>query len=297
MDIQRIAVIGAGIMGEGIAQIAAQAGYRVLHIDKDQTALDRATKAMDYSLERLCSKGAVGESKDLVLSRIQTQTSFDGLGDMDVVIEAIYERIDVKHALFKEIEPLLADHAILTTNTSTIPMETLAEALERPERLVGTHFFTPVQVNPLLELIKGSRTDEGLFEIACDLGERLGKHVLRVKKDVPGFIMNRLTGAMCIEAMHLIETGAASVEDIDEGLHIGYGYPLGPLGIADLAGLDVCLDAFTNIWTLDGKPDGKKPPEILKRMVAEGKLGRKTGEGFYKYDARGKMAGVAVVVG
>ena len=296
MDIKHIAVIGAGMMGEGIAQVSAQAGYTVLHIDTNPEPLARAWKAMEHSLDRLCAKGDVVESKAAVLGRITQQTDFAGLEAVDMVVEAVFERVDVKHELFRTIEPMMKPHCIMATNTSTIPMDTLAEGMQRPEQLVGTHFFTPVQLNPLLELIRGTATDQAVFDTACAYGERVGKKVLRVKKDVPGFIMNRITTAMTLEAVHLLERGAASVEDIDQGLQTGYAYPLGPLMMADLVGLDVCLDALTNIWTLDGKPDGKKPPELLKRLVAENKLGRKTGEGFYTYDDKGKFTGIGVVV-
>ncbi|MBI1320724.1 MAG: 3-hydroxybutyryl-CoA dehydrogenase [Candidatus Hydrogenedens sp.] len=293
MSIQRIAVVGGGFMGGGIAQCAAQGGYDVTLVDLKQEALDKALADMRDSLGRLCGKGIVKEPAEAVLARISTSTELEAVAGVDAVIEAVFERIPVKQDVLGKIDALLPAGGLIASNTSTIPITMLAGFTSRPESFVGMHFFSPVPVNPLLEIIPGAATSPDALAQAEELGVRFGKRNFVVKKDVPGFIMNRVFGAMTCEAMRLVESGVGTVEDVDGGMTTGYGMTLGPLAIADLAGLDVCLMAFGNIAELD--PDGPiQPPEILKQRVAAGKFGRKSGEGFWKYDARGKATGPAV---
>jgi 3-hydroxybutyryl-CoA dehydrogenase len=293
MDIRKIGVVGAGFMGSGIAQVAAQAGYGVCLIDAREDALPGARRAMEDSLAKLHAKGVVPEAPGMVLDRITCGLALDALADADLVFEAVFETVPVKHEVLKTLEAVCRPDTIFASNTSAIPMATLAEALRHKARLVGTHFFSPVPVNPLLEVIPGRHTGPDILEAAQQVGARLGKTVVLVKRDVPGFIMNRLFGAMACEAMRLGEQGVGSVDDIDRGMTAGYGMTLGPLAIADLAGLDICLHAFTNIHTMD-KAATPAPPEILRRLVREGHHGRKTGQGFYRYDAKGKNLGPAL---
>ncbi len=293
MVLNRVAVVGAGFMGAGIAQVAAQAGQQVALIDLKEAALEQARRDIAFSLERLHAKGIVSESPDTVMARIACGTTLEALRTADLYVEVVFERIEHKRPVLEEADALLPDHAIVASNTSAIPIKLLGECVKNPARVVGTHFFSPVPVNPLLEVIAGPETADATVDAVVAWGEQIGKQVLRVKKDIPGFVMNRLVGAMSLEAIRLLEAGAASVEDIDGGLRTGYGFTLGPLEIADLAGLDVCLHAFTNIYEMD-PGELREPPELLKRLVAEGKHGRKTGEGFYRYDDRGRNLGPAL---
>lgn len=289
-DFQHIAVVGGGFMGGGIAQVAAQGGYEVTLIDLNTAALEKSLADMRDSLDRLCAKGVVKESADEVLARVSASTALDAAADADAVIEAVFERIEVKQKLLGELDALCPPETLFATNTSTIPITLLGSFTQRADRVVGMHFFSPVPVNPLLEIIPGEQTSAESLAAAEHLGVRFGKKNFVVKKDVPGFIMNRIFGAMVCEAVRLVEQGVGTVADVDGGMTTGYGLTLGPLAIADLAGLDVCVMAFDNIQQLD-PGSVVNPPNLLRQRVEEGKHGRKTREGFYFYDERGKTLG------
>ena len=280
---KKLAVIGAGLMGSGIAQVAAQAGYEVTLQDVTDDALDRARKAIAESYARFVAKDrmAAGDA-EAALARIGTTTDLDAAADADIVVEAVFERIDVKHDVFRVLDRISRDDAVLATNTSAIPITNIAAITTRPERVVGTHFFSPVPLMKLCELVRGLKTSDETLAAARAFAEAVGKTCVVVNKDVAGFVTTRLICALAMEAVRLYEAGVASAEDIDTACKLGFGHPMGPLATVDMTGVDVLRHATMNIY--DETQDEKfSPPELLSRMVSAGDIGRKSGRGFYEY--------------
>jgi 3-hydroxybutyryl-CoA dehydrogenase len=279
----RLAVIGAGLMGSGIAQVAAQAGWEVTLRDLDDASVQRGLAGIRRSLEKFAQKGTIAADEvEAIVSRITPTTDLDAAADADIVVEAVFERLDVKSEVFRALDRICKSDAVLATNTSAIPVTQIAAATERPESVVGTHFFSPVPLMKLCELVRGYKTSDGTLERARAFAEEIGKTCIVVQRDVAGFVTTRLICAMVNEAVKLVESGVVSVEDLDVACKLGFGHPMGPLATTDLTGLDVLLHATRNIY--EDTADAKfAPPESLIRMVAAGDLGRKTGQGFYRY--------------
>jgi 3-hydroxybutyryl-CoA dehydrogenase len=279
----RLAVVGAGLMGSGIAQVAAQAGWEVTLRDLDDTAVQRGLAGIRKSLEKFAGKGTISaDDVEVALGRITPTTELDAAADADIVVEAVFERLDVKQAVFRELDRICKTDAVLATNTSAIPVTQIAAATERPESVVGTHFFSPVPMMKLCELVRGYKTSDDALARARGFAEEIGKTCIVVNRDIAGFVTTRLIAALVVEAVKLVESGVVSAEDLDTACKLGFGHPMGPLATTDLTGVDVLLHATTNIYndTADGK---FFPPELLARMVTAGDLGRKTGRGFYMY--------------
>jgi 3-hydroxybutyryl-CoA dehydrogenase len=280
---QRLAVIGAGLMGSGIAQVAAQAGWQVVLRDITDDALSRGVEAISKSTARFVEKGRISsDDRDATLARVSTTTDLDAVADADIVVEAIFEQIEVKQEIFRELDRICRDGAVLASNTSAIPITTIASATRRPEAVVGTHFFSPVPMMELCELIRGLHTSDETLASARAFAESAGKTCVVVKRDVAGFVTTRLISALVMEAVRLYEAGVASAEDIDTACKLGFGHAMGPLATTDLTGVDILRHATANIYAETGDPKFF-PPETLSRMVAAGDLGRKTGRGFYTY--------------
>lgn len=278
-------VVGAGLMGGGIAQVAATAGWQVRLHDVTDEALARGTAAVERSLGKLVDKQAVtAEDRDAALGRITTTTDLDAATEADLVVEAVFEQVDAKRAVFAELDRLAPEHAVLATNTSAIPITTIAAATERPEQVVGTHFFSPVPLMRLVELVRGLKTSDETLATARAFAEEVGKTCIVVQRDVAGFVTTRLVSALAMEAVALYESGVASAEDIDLACRLGFGHPMGPLTTADLTGVDILRHAALNIHAETGDPKFY-PPELLSRMVDAGDLGRKSGRGFFTYDS------------
>jgi 3-hydroxybutyryl-CoA dehydrogenase len=278
-----VAVIGAGLMGAGIAQVAAQAGWDVVLRDVSDEATSRGRGAIAKSLGRFVAKDAISQDDaDAALGRITVTTELDAAADADLVVEAIFENLEVKAALFAELDRLCRADAVLATNTSAIPITKIAAATERPEAVVGTHFFSPVPMMKLCELVRGYKTSDETLQKARDFAEAVGKTCIVVNRDVAGFVTTRIVAALVVEAVRLLESGVATAEDIDAACKLGFGHPMGPLATTDLTGVDVLRNAMENIYSETRDPKFS-PPELLARMVAAGDLGRKTGQGFYSY--------------
>ena len=282
----RVAIIGAGLMGSGIAQVAAQAGYDVVLLDSTAEALQRAMTAIDASQHRFIAKKSLTEADaEAARARIVTTTELADIADAQIVVEAVFEQLEVKQEVFRELDRLAAADAILATNTTAIPITKIAAATERPERVVGTHFFSPVPMMALCELVRGDETSDDTLARARAFAESLGKTCVVVERDIAGFVTSRLLIAFVNEAIALVEGGVASPADIDTACRLGFGHVMGPLATVDLTGLDVILHAGRAIYAETG--DEKfAPPALLERMVAAGTLGRKTGHGFYDYEVR-----------
>jgi 3-hydroxybutyryl-CoA dehydrogenase len=282
----RLAVIGAGLMGSGIAQVAAQAGWQVTLRDIDDAAVRRGLAGIRKSLEKFASKGTIAPPDvDAAMARITPTTDLEAAADADVVVEAVFERIEVKHEVFRALDKICKPGAVLATNTSAIPITQIAAVTQRPEWVVGTHFFSPVPMMKLCELVRGFKTSDEALAVARAFAEEIGKTCIVVNRDIAGFVTTRLIVALVVEAVKLVESGVVSAEDLDTACRLGFGHPMGPLATTDLTGVDVLKHAAANIYT--DTADAKFfPPELLQRMVTAGDLGRKTGRGFYSYEDR-----------
>jgi 3-hydroxybutyryl-CoA dehydrogenase len=279
----RLAVVGAGLMGSGIAQVAAQAGWEVTMRDLDRASLDRGIAGIRTSLGRIAAKGKITEADiEVALGRITTTTDLEAVADADIVVEAVFEKIEIKHEVFRVLDKVCRDGVVLATNTSAIPVTQIAAVTARPEAVVGTHFFSPVPMMKLCELVRGFKTSDETLAAAREFAEGIGKTCIVVNRDIAGFVTTRLITALVVEAVRLVESGVVSAEDLDVACQLGFGHPMGPLATTDLTGADVLTHAARNIYSDTG--DAKFfPPELLQRMVTAGDLGRKTGKGFYSY--------------
>ncbi len=289
MDIDSIGIVGAGTMGSGIAQACAVKGLPVVMVDINQQAIDRGLAAIGASLERLIKKQTLsGAEKSAALARITTGIELSALAGAPLVIEAATENEALKIGILKQLDALLPGAAIIATNTSSISITRLAAATRRPDRVIGVHFFNPVPMMALVELIRGLVTSDATHETAKAFTERLGKTPITVK-NAPGFVVNRILVPMINEAFYVLAEGVASPADIDAGMKLGCNHPIGPLALGDMIGLDVCL-AVLEVYYAEFEDSKYRACPLLKEMVAAGWLGRKTGRGVYSYQAGPALA-------
>jgi 3-hydroxybutyryl-CoA dehydrogenase len=280
--IKVVGVVGAGTMGNGIAQVFAQAGFDVRLHDTFQPALDRARKTVETSLGKFVEKGKLSAGdRDAALGRLRATSTIDDLADTDYVVEAIVEEVEAKRALFRTLDALTRPHAILTSNTSSISITVLGAATARADKVLGMHFMNPVPLMTLVELIRGQATSPASMTVASELCTRLGKTAVEAA-DYPGFISNRVLMPMINEAAYCVMEGVGTPEAIDTVMKLGMNHPMGPLTLADFIGLDVCVAILKVLHDGLGDPKYRACP-LLKRMVAAGQLGRKSGKGFYSY--------------
>lgn len=279
----KLAVVGAGLMGSGIAQVSAQAGWDVVMTDRTEEATTAGRDAVESSLERFVKKGKVEQSDaEAALGRIETTTDLEAAHDAEIVVEAVFEDIAVKHEIFTALDRICREDAVLGTNTSALPITKVAAATSRPESVVGVHFFSPVPMMALVELVRGLKTSDETLARAREFAEGVGKTCIVVNRDIAGFVTTRLISALIVEAAALVENGVATPEDIDTACKLGFGHAMGPLATCDLTGVDVLRNATENIYT-ESRDAKFSAPEIMTRMVTAGDLGRKSGKGFYSY--------------
>lgn len=282
MEIEHIAIIGAGQMGNGIAQVSSCAGYRVTMIDIKEEFLEKGMNTINNSLNKLVSKGKMSEIEaESAISRISTSTDKSSASDADLVVEAIPEVLSYKTSLFAELDSLCKPEAILATNTSSISIDSIASSTNRPDRVIGMHFMNPVPIMKLVEIINGSDTSDEVNNAVVNAAEKMGKTALSCN-DSPGFVSNRILCPMINEAILTLEEGVAEPEAIDGIMKLGMNHPIGPLALSDLIGNDTVLHIM-NVLHEGFEDDKYAPSQLLVKMVSEGKLGRKSGEGFYKY--------------
>ena len=282
MEITRVTVIGAGTMGRGITQVLAQAGIVVTLTDQDRDLAASGLEAIEASIGRAVDRGRLEQQDaDLALGLIEIEGGLNSVRSSDLAIEAVVERVEVKREIFREMDVLAPKHAVLASNTSSISITSLAAVTDRPDRVVGMHFFNPVPAMSLVEVVRGADSSDEAVEATTNLARRAGKTPV-VVRDFPGFISNRVLMPMINEAVFCLMEGVASRENIDEVMHLGMNHPMGPLALADLIGLDVCLDILQVLQRDTGDPK-YRPCPLLRQYVAAGRLGRKSGRGFYDY--------------
>jgi 3-hydroxybutyryl-CoA dehydrogenase len=283
MEIKKVGVIGCGQMGGGIARVCAQSGYPVSISEVNETLLEKGFSAIKASLDKDIRKEKISQQDaDTVLARITKTTRNDDLIGCDLIIEAIIENLDLKKKIFEHMDKVCPPHTILATNTSSLSVSEIASGTGRTDKILGMHFFNPVPVMKLLEIVRTSATSEETLNICKSFGRSLGKTVITAP-DTAGFIVNRLMVPQILNAIRMFASGAAIAEDIDNGMTLGLNHPLGPLALADLIGLDTVLAMAESLYKNFREEQYVSPP-LLKKLVAEGRLGRKTGQGFYKYN-------------
>jgi 3-hydroxybutyryl-CoA dehydrogenase len=284
MEIKVIGVLGAGTMGNGLAQVASQAGYQVIMRDIEDRFVQNGLNAIEKFLSKSVEKGKMtGDQKKGVLSRIKGTTKMEDLKDVDFVIEAVFEDLDLKKKIFKQLDELTRSSVILTTNTSSMSVTEVAMATKRPEKVAGMHFFNPAPLMRLVEVIRGFHTNNETVQTIMEIAKKMGKEPVEVKKDTPGFIVNRLMVPHMIEAVRMVEEGIASIEDIDKAVKLGLNYPMGPFELMDLTGVDIALHVTEYLYNELNKESKWSAPTLLRSMMRAGKLGRKTGGGWYQY--------------
>ncbi len=281
-DINKIGIVGAGTMGHGIAQVAVQTGFETRLVDVAPAALERGVAGVEKGLGKLAAKGRISaEDQAAARARLSTGTEVAALADCDLVVEAVVEKLEVKTAVLGKLDEVCPESTILATNTSSISITRLAAATSRPEKVIGMHFMNPVPLMKLVEVIRGLATDQATYDAVEAASRRMGKTPVEVH-DAPGFVSNRVLMPMINEAIFCLHEGVGSAEAVDEVMKLGMNHPMGPLALADLIGLDVCLDILRVL--LDGFGDPKyRPCPLLVKMVDAGYLGRKSGRGFYDY--------------
>jgi 3-hydroxybutyryl-CoA dehydrogenase len=287
MDIEKIFIVGSGLMGSGIAQVCAQSGIDVVLYDIEPEALKKALKNIEWSVGKFVEKGELKEEKSVVMGRIKTVTDFSDAGTSDLIIEAVFENLDLKKDIFGKMDTVAQPEALMASNTSSIPITEIAVATKRPAQVLGLHFFSPVPMMQAVEVIRGQSTSEETMLKGKKFVVRIGKEPIMVNRDVAGFVINRLNFPSSMEAMRLVEEGITTVEDIDKGVKLALGRRMGIFETSDMVGLDVTYGALMSMYKETGDPRWF-PPMILRRKVKSGELGRKTGKGWYEYDKDGK---------
>ena len=287
MDVEKVFIVGSGLMGSGIAQVCAQSGLEVDLYDVDPEALKRALKSIEWSVGKFVEKGALKEEKSIIMDRIKTVSDFSGVEASDLVIEAVFENLDLKKEIFGKVDALSRPDALIASNTSSIPISELAVATKNPHRALGLHFFSPVPMMQAVEVIRGHATNDETMAKGKQFVLRIGKEPIMVNRDVAGFVINRINFPSTMEAMRLVEEGVTTVEDIDKGLRLASGRRMGIFETGDMVGLDVTYGALMAMYHETGDPRWF-PPMILRRKVKSGELGRKTGKGWYEYDKDGR---------
>ncbi len=284
MDIKKVGVVGAGAMGNGIAQMAAQIGCDVVMRDIKDEFVERGMKSIDRFLSKGVERGKLeAADKEAILGRIKGTTHMGQLKDVDFVIEAVIEDLDLKKSVFKELDELCAPEVILASNTSSMSLTEIAAATNRPDRVCGMHFFNPVPLMRLVEVIRGYATSDDTIETTTALAQKMGKTTVEVRKDSPGFIVNRIMIPHMIEAIKIVEEGIASIEDVDIAVKNGLNYPMGPFELMDLTGIDIAYFVTEYFYKELNKESKWASPNLLKTMIRANRLGRKTGGGWYDY--------------
>lgn len=287
MTIKEVFIVGAGLMGSGIAQVIAQAGINVKLNDVNDEALAKGMKSISWSVDKFIEKGKLSEDHNTILNRIQTTKNISDAGQADLAIEAVFENLKIKQEIFQKFDAFCKPDALLATNTSAIPITEMGAVTNKPDKVIGLHFFSPVPMMPVVEVVKGISTSEKSMEIAVSFIKKIGKESIRVENDIPGFLMNRINLVSYVEAIQLLEKGIGTVQDIDKGVRLAFGRRMGPFETGDMVGLDVSLGGLMAIYQ-ETQDIRYYPPQLLRRKVKANQLGRKTGKGWYEYEGNKK---------